>query len=175
MLTSNAVASELPAVGTPSAPVHTLITTRFGELRYDPADTVEMPRGMPGFAGHQTFVFARLADPSHAALRVMQSLSEPAVSFLVVPVEAEQALFGPQDLAEAHAAAGAAPEDLAVVLVVSVRRQTDTIHISANLRAPILIDSRTRRAVQYVLSNSALSVRHTISTVQAAPTANAVK
>jgi len=35
MLTSNAVASELPAVGTPSAPVHTLITTRFGELRYD--------------------------------------------------------------------------------------------------------------------------------------------
>jgi flagellar assembly factor FliW len=58
---------------------------------------------------------------------------------------------------------------------VSVRRQPASIQISANLRAPILIDTRARRAVQYVLSNSTLSVRHTISTVQIAEPPVALK
>jgi flagellar assembly factor FliW len=174
MLTNNAVASALPAAEQPPAPC--TIATRFGELAYDPADTVEMPRGLPGFSGHHSFVLARLADPAHSALRVLQSLNDPMVSFLVAPVEESQGLFAASDLAEAHAVTGAAPEDLAVVVVVSVRRQPDAIQISANLRAPILIDTRTRRAMQYVLSNSALSVRHGISTVPpAAPPAAAVK
>jgi flagellar assembly factor FliW len=173
MLTSNAAASLPPHE--PEAAATEMIATRFGELAYDPADTVEMPRGMPGFAGHQRFAFAGLADPNHASLLVMQSLGDPAVSFLVAPIEESHALFGPDDLAEAHAAIGVAPEDLAIAVVVSVRRQPGSIQISANLRAPILIDTRTRRAVQYVLSNSTLSVRHTISTVQIAEPPVALK
>jgi flagellar assembly factor FliW len=175
MLTSNALVSESPAAESHEPPALGKIATRFGELEYDPSDTVEMPRGMPGFAGHQKFAFARLADPNHAALRVMQSLADPAVSFLVVPVEESHGLFGPDDLAEAYAATGAGPEDLAIALVVSVRRQAETIQVSANLRAPILIDTRAKRALQYVLSNSALSVRHAISTVQIAAETAPVK
>jgi flagellar assembly factor FliW len=174
MLTSNAAASSLPS-HEPAAAATATIATRFGELAYDPADTVDMPRGMPGFAGHQRFAFACLADPNHASLRVMQSLADPAVSFLVAPIEEAHGLFGPAELAEAQAAVGAAPEDLAIAVVVSVRRQPGTIQISANLRAPILIDTRTRRAVQYVLSDSTLSVRHTISTVQIAEPPVALK
>jgi len=174
MLTSNAAASRLPP-HEPAAAATETIATRFGELAYDPADTVDMPRGMPGFAGDQRFAFACLADPNHASLRVMQSLTDPAVSFLVAPIEESHGLFGPDDLAEAHAAVGVAPEDLAIAVVVSVRRQPGSIQISANLRAPILIDTRTRRAVQYVLSNSTLSVRHTISTVQIAEPPAALK
>jgi len=159
----------------PTSSAPPTIATRFGELAYDAADTVEMPRGMPGFSGHQKFVFARLPDPNQAAFRVMQSLTDPGVSFLIAPVNASLGLFGADDLAEACAAAGTVLEDLAITLVVTVRRQAGTIEISANLRAPILIDTRTRRAVQYVLSNGALSVRHAISTVQIAEQAAAVK
>ena len=165
MFTSNAAASSYPlAKAATEAPA--TIATRFGELAYDPVDTVDMPRGMPGFPGHQRFAFASLPDPNHASLRVMQSLADPAVSFLVTTIEESHGLFGPDDLAEAHAVVGVAPEDLAIVVVVSVRRQPGTIQISANLRAPFLIDTRSGRAVQFVLSNSALSVRHTISTVE---------
>jgi flagellar assembly factor FliW len=167
MLTSNAAASRLPPAEPAAAPTET-IATRFGELTYDPADTVDMPRGMPGFAGNQRFAFACLADPNHASLRVMQSLTDPAVAFLVAPIAESQGLFGAADLHEAQAVIGAPPQDLAIAVVVSVRRQPGSIQISANLRAPILIDTRNRRAVQYVLSNSTLSVRHTISTVQIA-------
>jgi flagellar assembly factor FliW len=174
MLTSNAAASRLPPHEPETAATET-IATRFGELAYDPADTVDMPRGMPGFAGHQRFVFACLADPNHASLLVMQSLTDPGVSFLVAPIEESHGLFGPDDLAEAQAALGVALEDLAMAVVVSVRRQPASIQISANLRAPILIDTRARRAVQYVLSNSTLSVRHTISTVQIAEPPVALK
>jgi flagellar assembly factor FliW len=174
MLTSNAAASRLPPPE-PAAAATETIATRFGELAYDPADTVDMPRGMPGFAGHQKFAFACLPDPNHASLRVMQSLADPAVSFLVAPVAASQGLFAPADLAEAQAAAGAPADDLAIAVVVSVRRQPGSIQLSANLRAPILIDTRNRRAVQYVLSNSTLSVRHTISTVEIAEPPPALK
>jgi len=174
MLTSNAAASRLPPPE-PAAAATETIATRFGELAYDPADTVDLPRGMPGFAGHQRFVFACLADPNHASLRVMQSLTDPTVSFLVAPIGESLGLFGPADLTEAQAAVGATPEDLAIVVVVSVRRQPGSIQVSANLRAPILIDTRNRRAVQYVLSNSTLSVRHTISSVQIAEPPAALK
>lgn len=174
MFSSNALVSEYSA-DSPAPAALTMIATRFGALAYDPDDTIEMPRGMPGFAGQQTFAFAQLADPNHATLRVMQSLSDPAVSFLVAPVELGDGLYGPKDVAEACAAAGAASEDLAIVVVVSVRRHAGMIHVSANLRAPILIDTRTKRAIQYVLPNSELSVRHAISTVQIAAEPAAVK
>jgi flagellar assembly factor FliW len=171
MQTPLARASEYPAMEPTPAPA--TIATRFGELAYDPTDTIEMPRGIPGFTGHRKFALARLTDPGHAALRVLQSLSDPSVSFLVAPVEESHGLFGSSDLAEAYTVTGAAPEDLAVAVVVSVRRQADSIQVSANLRAPILINTRTRLAMQYVLSNSALPVRHAISAVSlaAAPAA----
>ena len=175
MLTSNAVASVLPVTDAPTSTPPPTIATRFGELPYDPAETVDMPRGMPGFSEHRKFAFALLPDPNQAAFRVMQSLTDPGVSFLIAPVNASLGLFGADDLAEACAAAGTQLADLAIALVVTVRRQAEAIEISANVRAPVLIDTRTRRAVQYVLSNGALSVRHTISTVQIAEPAAAVK
>ena len=139
------------------------IETRFGPLTFPHASVVRMPRGMLGFADHQMFGLADMPDANLAQFKVLQSMDDPALSFIVLPLEAGVDVIQRADLINACRLLKIEFADSVTLLVVSTRLVGETTQISVNLRAPIVLDAPNRRAWQFVLPNSQYPVRHVIA------------
>ncbi|MFN4088619.1 MAG: flagellar assembly protein FliW [Alphaproteobacteria bacterium] len=146
----------------PAAPVTTEaahIQTPFGPISPEAVSVLHFAGGILGFPGLTDFALAPVPDPRLERFMVLQSLEDPAVSFIVLPM-AEDGPIAAADRAEACAMLGSAQSDTAFLLVVTVRSDARGRAMTVNLRAPIAVDASHRRARQCVLSNNAYSVRH---------------
>lgn len=137
-----------------------LMESRFGALAIHPNATLLFPQGLLGFGDFRDFALADLPDGKQPQFKALQSLSDPSLAFLVAPLPTESSAIDQVDVEEACVNLEIASEDLAIVLIVTVRRDEEGVHVSVNLRAPILIDTRRRVARQYVLPNSKYEIRH---------------
>ena len=148
-----------------TVPTETIsVDTRFGTYEFTPQNTVVMPQGLIGFADQQLFGLANLPEPAPDDFKLLQSLGDLPLSFIVMPVTAAAAPIGPADVEEACTAAGVTPEMACLLFVVTIRPKADGVGIdmTTNLRAPIVFDPETRLARQHVLANSQYPVRHPI-------------
>jgi len=138
-----------------------VVETRFGTYEFSPQNTVVMPQGLVGFADHQLFGLGNLPEPAPEDFKLLQSLGDVPLSFIVMPVLAKQAPIGPADVEEACTAAGIDPRQACFLFVITIRPRADGtgIDMTANLRAPIVFDQTTRLARQHVLSNSQYPLR----------------
>ena len=57
---------------------------------------------------------------------------------------------------------GLALDQVVFLLVVTIRHMADSVQLSVNARAPLIIDSERQIGYQHVLSNSKYEVRHTL-------------
>lgn len=145
----------------PPAETETLmIESRFGTLTIRPHATLMFPQGLLGFGDYRDFALAELPNGKQPQFKALQCLSDPSLAFLVAPLPSESSAIDLVDVEEACRSLDIAAEDLAIVLIVTVRRDDEGAHVSVNLRAPILIDARRRVARQYVLPNSKYEIRH---------------
>jgi flagellar assembly factor FliW len=111
---------------------------------------------MPGFPDDRRFVLVRLEDTG--MLYALTSVDSAGLRFLVVPPAQFFPDYAPEIDDDALAALGAGDEtDLLVLLVVTAGDGVEDATV--NLMAPIVLDQRSRRAVQLVLTRSGLSVR----------------
>jgi flagellar assembly factor FliW len=111
---------------------------------------------MPGFPDDRRFVLVRLEDTG--MLYALTSVDSAGLRFLVVPPAQFFPDYAPEIDDDALAALGAGDEtDLLVLLVVTAGDGVEDATV--NLMAPIVLDQRSRRAVQLILSRSGLSVR----------------
>ncbi len=138
-----------------------VVETRFGTYEFTPAQTVVMPHGLIGFADQQVFGLANLPAPVPETFKLLQSLGEPPISFVVLPMSSDEAPIEALDLDEACAAAGFVRDEIHVMFLCTIRPKDDGegIDMWANIRAPILVDLEAQRARQYVLPNSRYSMR----------------
>lgn len=137
-----------------------VIESRFGTLTIAPHATMMFPQGLLGFSDCRDFALADLPNSKHPQFKALQCLTDPSLAFLVAPLPSESSAIEQVDVDEACQSLDIAAEDLAIVLIVTVRRDDEGAHVSVNLRAPILIDARRRIARQYVLPNSKYEIRH---------------
>jgi flagellar assembly factor FliW len=138
------------------------VKTRFGVVTAPADAVVEMPQGPLGFAQHRRFIVTDLPNPRLSQFKLLQSLGDAEVSFVVTEMS-EGGLLAPEDLAEARTLAGIDSPDAAVLLIVTVRQVPNgSVALSVNLRAPMILDVAQRKARQVVLSNPIYSVRHPI-------------
>ncbi len=144
------------------------LATRFGEMEIDPDSTIRMPRGLLGFANLRDFALAALPEERYGGLRVLQSLEDASLSFIVLPYEKTAGAIAGEDLTEAFQALGIAEAEGAVLLIVSVRRTGDETSVSVNLRAPVMVDVKNRKAWQHVLANQAYPVRQDLAALSKA-------
>jgi flagellar assembly factor FliW len=144
----------------PAAPI--VLQTRFGEMTVDPEAVLHLPRGLMGFSNLHDFALAALPSERYGRFQVLQSLEAPEVSFIVLPYQPSDALIAEEDLAAAYQVLGVAPEQGAILLIVSIRKSGEAAAVSVNLRAPLLLDPKRRVGWQHVLPNPEYSVRHTL-------------
>lgn len=130
-----------------------LRSARFGN--YDvPADrVVTFPEGLIGFADARRFA---LLEPARAEspFRHLVSFDRLDLGFVICDALA----LWPAYRADIPLPAGVAPEDLAVLAIITV--PADPREMTANLMAPLVIDCRSRTGVQLVLDSGRYSTRH---------------
>ena len=167
MYTSNALPT--PGVGDAPDPIvgaaspdegeRLIIESRFGTLAISPSSTLKFPSGLLGFAEFSSYALAVLDDPRFPQFKVLQSLDDHQLAFLVLPLDTEAGFIERADLDSACNTLSIDYGDLAIMLVVTARKTHDGPRVTANLRAPLMIDASSRIGMQYVLHNERYPVR----------------
>lgn len=140
-----------------------VIESRFGALAVAADHAVTFSNGLLGFEEYNHFALAELADPRYRQFKVLQCLDDHQLSFLVMPVDPASGIVDASDLAAACKKLSIEPDDLVILLVVTIRKTPDNgVEVSGNLRAPLLIDTAKRTGVQHVLSSETYPVRYPI-------------
>ena len=131
------------------------ISSRFGEVEYDPAKTIHFPEGLVGFEMLREFIV--VPSKKEGPLFWIQSIDDPDIAFIVTdptnfflnysiqPDENELAKLGIES-----------SEDCYVLSIVTVSEDKD---ITLNLAAPVIFSSKSNRAVQVILEDTAHEVK----------------
>ncbi len=133
-------------------------TTNFGTIAYEPDSELEFPCGLPGFDSRKRFVAVRFVESD--PLIYLQSLEDPALCFVTMPILSVDPRYRlkvtTEDLGQLGLPAVRQPrigEDVLCLTVLAIRETGPT----ANLLAPIVINLKTRRAVQAIAPESEYS------------------
>lgn len=134
-------------------------TTRFGTLEVDESTLISMPGGMLGFESCTRFLL--LQHRAGSDFRWFQSAEEPAVAFFVVDPITHFANYEVEiSDADAEKLHLTNSDDAAVLVILTVSNGGKDI--SANLAAPIIINSKEQIAAQVVLLNERYSTQHSL-------------
>ncbi len=134
---------------------------RFGPIEVSEDAVIRFEQGMPGFPDCSRFIL--MEHDRQTPLRWLQSVDRPEVALLVAECGEIGAAYDVEVPAEALPVLGMAPgasaQDLAVFVVVNAE-QGD---LTANLRAPIVVNQATRAACQLILDDATAPLRHPIA------------
>ena len=138
------------------------IQSRFGEIEYDPDNTLQFPEGLVGFEDLRAFVV--MPNEKEGPLFWIQSIDDPQVAFIltdptsfyfdykVVPDGRERQKLGIDEDGEC--------------LIVSVVSVSADRKITLNLAAPILFAPETNRALQVILEGTQFSPQTPLPAVE---------
>jgi flagellar assembly factor FliW len=134
------------------------IKARFlGEIEINEEDIINFPEGIPGFEGSRKYVL--LDIPGNEAFRVLQATEDEYVSFVVTD---PWAFFKSYDFdipdEELQKISISKEEQIAVVNIVTL--SDDFESSTANLLAPVVINSESRLGRQYVLNSGKYTTKH---------------
>jgi len=140
-------------------------TTRFGSIDVDDSAVITMPSGLIGFETCTRFCLIRHRAGEN--FQWLQSVEEPGLAFVVVDpaayfdgyeIEISDSDVDRLGLVDA--------EDAVVFTIVTIR--DGGASITANLAAPIVINSKNNIGAQVVLQNELYTTRHALIVRQAA-------
>lgn len=132
-------------------------TTRFGELQVNTEDVINFSEGLLGFEKLSQFF---IVDPGDATLILwLQSIESPETAFPII----EPKIFKPDYIAKLLPADmnSVSLENISEAKIYSILTiPSDITNMSANLKAPIVINNTKKIARQIVLQDNKLSVKY---------------
>ncbi len=134
-------------------------TGRFGEVSYSDDEVLLFPRGIPAFEANHEWI---LVGNDDSAVKWLQSLDDVDLALPVTSPDAIQPDYNariPED--ELKMIGTVNPADLALLIVVSIPEAAPW-NMTANLRAPILVNLKTHKAVQVIALNEEYPIRHVV-------------
>lgn len=136
-----------------------VLDTRFGTFEFSENQTIAMPYGLLGFADHREFGLAIPKGAEFGQFKVFQSLTDGDLSFIVLPLPVDSGLIDHADIEEAAGSLGVPMEDLAILLITTIRQQPTGTMLTVNTQAPLFLDVNRRMGWQFVLHNPKYSVQ----------------
>ena len=134
-------------------------TTRFGQVQFQSEDLLTFSEGILGFADLKKFVL--LDDPNDDIFAWLQSCDEPAIAFPVLEPE----LFSENykvTLAKSDLEALKLQSSQGARLFCIITIPDDPTQMTANMKAPIVINVAEKKARQCVLQDNNLAIREPI-------------
>ena len=136
-----------------------ILTTRFGEVLLEKEDVIRFPEGLLGFGDLREFVL--LDDPDDEIFAWLQSCEKPGIAFPVLEpelfAEGYQVSLTRSELSALNTESLAGTRAFTIVTIPE-----DPTKMTANLKAPIIINVKERIARQCVLQNNKLSITEPI-------------
>lgn len=134
-------------------------TTRFGEIDIKESEVIVMKGPILGFQRIKQFVL--LIPKENTPLWWLQSLDDPALAFVVINPCIVKPGYNPQIAATDLDFIGIKnQEEIALLSIVTVR--SNPFRVTANLRAPLVINASNRMALQVVLDDPTHSIQHDV-------------
>ena len=137
-------------------------TKYHGEIEYTEDALMRFAGGLPGFEEQTTFLPIEI--PSARPIVFLQSVSSPDLCFVTLPVLVVEAGYvlklRPEDLAAIGLPSDRQPRLGADVLCLAILTIQENVPTTANLMAPVVMNLRTRQAVQAICSNMSYTHQH---------------
>ncbi|MEE2657236.1 MAG: flagellar assembly protein FliW [Candidatus Latescibacterota bacterium] len=137
----------------------TFTNTKFGEVTVEGGSIITFPEGVPGFERLKKYGLVQV-DEESPFLRLL-SIDEPAVAFVILNPMLMWKDYNPdigsEDLEGLEIAS---PEDLEMYCVVTLSSVPE--EVTANLRGPIAINTRTMTARQMILVDDRYTTKHSL-------------
>lgn len=138
------------------------ITTKlFGEIEAEEGKIIVFPGGIIGFPDMQKFMLIHNVENEKNSISWLQSLDEPAFAMPVIdplllisdydPLVEDEMLNVLGDLK---------PNDMLVVVTITV--PSDITKMTANFKAPIIINAGNNRACQLIIDDDRYEVKHPV-------------
>lgn len=134
-------------------------TSRFGTVQCEKDDLIFFPEGILGFADLRNFVL--VDDPADEIFAWLQSCETPQIAFPILEpelfTENYQLNLTRHDLESLELKTAAGVRSFAIITVPE-----DPTQMTANLKAPVVINVAKRMARQIVLQDNNLAIREPI-------------
>ena len=139
------------------------IDTRFGRVEVAKAQSISFPTGLLGMPDRMQFALTNFPSPKMARFKLLQSLEDPSLSFITLPIDLQNIIIERADLEQAAGDLDIPVDSLACLLIVTVSREAGAAQLSVNARAPLFIHVGRKVAGQYVFSHSKYDIRHALT------------
>ena len=130
----------------------TIQTSRFGELEVSEDTMLVFPSGLIGFPVIQEFVVVDVAEES--PYQWLQAVNEPDLAMVIIDVHFIDTEFRAQISDEGLAELGVIENDPVLIMAVVTIPSGQPEQATANLRAPLVVNLRTRKGKQIILHES---------------------
>ena len=137
-------------------------TKFFGEVELDDNKVIEFPNGIIGFEDFKKFaIIYDIEDDRETKISWLQSLEEPTLALPVVDPLAVVPDYAPMIEDELlKPLSNPADEDLLFLLVMTV--PADMTKVTANMKAPVIINTKTCTGVQLIVDNADYPVKYNV-------------
>ncbi|MBU0906064.1 MAG: flagellar assembly protein FliW [Firmicutes bacterium] len=134
-------------------------TAFLGEVKIEESQIIRFDYGLPGFEEENKFTIIPLEESS--VYQVLQSVQTPQIAFITVNPFAFTNYNFDLDESTVHTLEIKSEEDVAIISIVTVKEPFSDSTI--NLKAPIVINTKSQKAKQAILENSEFPLRHPIT------------
>lgn len=139
---------------------HMLVKTeRFGEITVTEEEIIHFPEGILGFEELRRFLLVDRGNGSE--IRFLQALDDPSIAFAVIDPQTFRPDYVPQLWDEDRTVLNCDSDaDLSVLAILTVPQ--DVREMTANLMAPVIVNTKERLGRQVVQGLGEYSTRHRI-------------
>ena len=134
--------------------------TRFGEVELREDRLISFPQGLFGFRECTQFGLARLPNVENTPLMLLQCVNQPGIAFLVADPSQLGLELQAADIEEALEGTHLPQTDTQFLTILTLYDQGDSYYLTANLKAPVLVDTHSLTGMQFILSNKTYSTQH---------------
>lgn len=132
-------------------------TTRFGEIEFPEEVLINFSEGILGFPQAQRYILLE-HDAEGSPFQWLQSLDDPDLAFIVIePHQVDARYQYDIDRDTEHLIGTSDPALCAVMAIINVPRD-NPIRMTANLKAPLVVNVESRQGRQVVLGSQAYAI-----------------
>ncbi|MDE4542545.1 flagellar assembly protein FliW [Thermoanaerobacterium sp. R66] len=134
-------------------------TRNFGVVSYNEEDVLHFEEGIPGFEGLKSFVL--LSSEEFTPFKWLQSLDDTDIAFVIVDPKAIIKDYKIElDVETVKALDIKDLNHILVFAIVVIPKEIEKM--TANLKAPIIINAENNRGMQILLDNDEYMIKHPI-------------
>jgi flagellar assembly factor FliW len=139
------------------------VESRFGRITINPQQSILFPAGLLGMPNKLQFCLASFPSEKMQRFTIMQSAEDDKLSFITLPLDLINPLIEEADIRQAAKDLDLPLDDLLILLIVSVHRESGAAKLSVNARAPVFIRGSMKVAAQYVFPHTKYLIRQPLS------------